>query len=481
MRGSKTVTASIIETYEAFRLIQLKDPWRHFGLAPGQQIFIVNVATSESQGLDTIFAAVKSRINGSEWFVNQSPKEQFNEFHFKESHIIIRSEHSNSASLAGKTAKIVALDETARFKDNSGKASSQMVYDTLARSTKTFGKEGLVLSVSSPIFFNDFQMQLLKTCGTIYMVDNRKYADDYFHDLQQIPGSNYYINPSGLPQSLGYWLATWEMNPHITRESLEPEFLRNPEAAMRDFHAVPSTKIERYYRELARLDNLFDATIPNPIIDIPGKSPASLLKPAFEGKSYRYSLAVDPAFTSDAMGIALSHVQDNKYHIDLAYRFTPTKAHGEIQSEEVQLLIAAILDRFRVTHFTSDTYQYPTVIQFVESKGVPFEQHFVKKAEHDKLKEAIYSNNVTTYTNDILLFELKNLELVKGEKVDHPRGGSKDVVDAVANSIAFLDLLSAAKRPAYRTFDLRPIDAARGGSSARRSSQDRGYRGQPIF
>jgi len=38
----------------------------------------------------------------------------------------------------------------------------------------------------------------------------------------------------------------------------------------------------------------------------------------------------------------------------------------------------------------------------------------------------------------VLVDELKALELVKGEKVDHRRGRSKDVADAVANAVFYL-------------------------------------------
>ena len=33
------------------------------------------------------------------------------------------------------------------------------------------------------------------------------------------------------------------------------------------------------------------------------------------------------------------------------------------------------------------------------------------------------------------MYELRRLELVKGKKVDHPQGGSKDLADAVAGSV----------------------------------------------
>lgn len=448
MRGTKSFIASLIVTFEAFKLIQLKKPWKFFHLAPGQEIFIVNVATSESQGLDTIFAATKARIENSPWFQLQKCSPQYNEYDFYEPHVKIRSEHSNSSSLAGKTSKLVALDETARFKDNSGKASSQMVYDTLSRSVRTFGREGFVVSVSSPIYHNDFQMILLKQCGTIYIKDNLPYIDMFFQDLERIGDSHYYRNPYGLDTYLGYWLATWELNPSVTRESLEADFRRNPESAMRDYHAVPSTAIEKYYREPHRIT--FDTTMTSPILS------DGTLDKAFIGKRFKYVLAMDPAFKGDAMGISLAHVEGNKYIIDLAYCYKPVGENSEIQTTEVMNLIKTLLDRFTISDALSDTYQYPNLIQYIESRHVKFEQHFVKKADHDKLKEAFYQGIIQTYPNDALAKELRDLELIRGEKVDHPKFGSKDIADAVANAIYKLNVgVPGARKPAFTFFDIR--------------------------
>jgi hypothetical protein len=54
------------------------------------------------------------------------------------------------------------------------------------------------------------------------------------------------------------------------------------------------------------------------------------------------------------------------------------------------------------------------------------------KDEHDYLKELIYTENIDIYNSEVLLKELKGLDLISGKRVDHKRGGSKDIADAVA-------------------------------------------------
>ena len=68
MRSSKTYQGSLINTHEAFKLIELGDPASHYGLAEGEEIFLINVATNEKQALDTVFAKTRARINHSPYF-----------------------------------------------------------------------------------------------------------------------------------------------------------------------------------------------------------------------------------------------------------------------------------------------------------------------------------------------------------------------------------------------------------------------------
>ena len=67
MRSSKTFIAGLISTYETFRLLSLPDPAKYYQLAPGSEIFVINVATSFEQALDTVFARCKalSKSNSS--------------------------------------------------------------------------------------------------------------------------------------------------------------------------------------------------------------------------------------------------------------------------------------------------------------------------------------------------------------------------------------------------------------------------------
>jgi len=400
MRSSKTYLASIICLFEAFKLLLMKDPAAHYGISKGHKIFIINVATSEQQAKDTVFSQIESKLKNSKWFMDLKPQIRHQEIRFPDKNLVIRSEHSNSASLVGKTAKCVVFDELSRFKDTQGKNSAEAVYESLSRAVQTFGEEGKVISISSPLYQDELLMRLLKLSKKS-------------------------------PYILGYHLATWELNPNITRESLEHEFNKNPEAAMRDYGAIPSSALEIYFKQPEKIDEAVDLLLKPIVFD-------GVLSSFVSGKpNYSYYLGGDPALKNDSFGLALVHKEGDTVICDLSYRLTPTKER-EISALEVKNLILSITKQFNVQEAVFDTWHFPETLEEIANQGVKVSQSIVRKVHYDNLKELFYTGKIRIPQNEVLINELKNLELIKGNKVDHPKHGSKDLADALANACYLL-------------------------------------------
>jgi hypothetical protein len=411
MRSGKTLLASVMSMYETFQLINMGKPCAYYGLPAGSEIFVFNVAVSEQQAKDTVFAQIKARIDHSEWFQNQDMIEHHNEFIFKtgDGKVVIRCGHSNSASLAGKTTKFAAIDEIARFKDTGGASSAQMVYDTLKRSTRTFNtpahpKDGHLVSISSPMYLDDFQMQLYRS------------------------GKN-------SPQCLTLQMPTWEFNPNITYESLLPEFNRNPETAWRDYGAIPSSALELYFKEPNRIDGVVN---PNYETPFEFNSDGEIVYNWKPKPGAYYYLGGDPAVRNDCFGLAVVHREGEIVVNDWAWRFEPQKLPGQIREIDARLLkdfIIKIAGMCKLEAAVFDTWMYPETIQELREKIGIVEQHTVNKETYDNLKELVYGGKFMLANYEVMTNELKFLELVRGVRVDHPRGGSKDVADAVANAL----------------------------------------------
>ncbi len=71
------------------------------------------------------------------------------------------------------------------------------------------------------------------------------------------------------------------------------------------------------------------------------------------------------------------------------------------------------------------------LMQHFRKKGFKTENLYVLKAQHDLLKEKIYSDRFRCHKNERGQKELCELEL-SNDKVDHPVDGSKDTADGLA-------------------------------------------------
>jgi hypothetical protein len=155
----------------------------------------------------------------------------------------------------------------------------------------------------------------------------------------------------------------------------------------------------------------------------------------FRSKNFTYFEHHDPSVSHDAYAISLGHVEGDKIIIDLAHQILPKLQGGEIDTEELIAFCQMLHDRFpNVAKITYDTWAASALMQNFTKKGLVVENLYIKKAQHDLLKEKFYSGNILSYKNAILEKELRELEL-SGDKVDHPISGSKDVADSVAGVV----------------------------------------------
>jgi len=440
MKGGKTTLVSVIACYVAYLLLCLMDqenPWEKWGFPPGTEVYIINVATSAEQAEDTIYAQTLARIKNSPFFNKIGYKDVNKTISFGETGIKIRCGHSNSASIVGKLCALVELDEASRMRDKGGKSSGEEVYRGLGRSIEPFGQDGRIVSISSPMWEGDIIMRL------------------YRHSAE-------------IPNMLGFKLATWEMNPRISQESLKWEFKKDPDGVQRDFGADPSKPKEGYYRMPSKIEEVFERAKTDgiePAINSEGELRADF-KPDPDGDYYLHG---DPAARNDAFGLALGHRPGkDKVVLDLVYAFEA--GEGEIDVEEVKNVILELVRRgFRIKKATFDTWGAVVVWQALKAKSITVENLWVLKEQHDALKQVIYQGNLEGQFPAKLRDELRQLVLEKGSKVDHPSGGSKDMADAVA-AVTFhcmqeepVEVASAGKdpepeeRPAGRFFGRRRL------------------------
>jgi len=395
-RSGKTTLASIFASYEAFKLLIKPDPAAYYGLTPGSLIFIIVVATSEKQASDTIFREIFNRIARSPFFREFRPRFLNNEIIFPSKGIHILCGTSSSASLVGRNVKLAIFDELARFEESTSKRGAWNVYTSLKRSTATFGSEGYCISISSIRHSSDIMMQLYQQAQTN-------------------------------PKMLALKYATWEFNPRISFEDLQYERQRDPATFWRDFGSVPFAGTMQYFSNPDVIP--FDSSVPNNL-----ELMAKGLTPTFDA-SATYVLAGDPALKHDAFGLALIHeAEPEQYIVDGAYRFAPEKG-VELSPIEIKNFILKVVHLAPVVVAVFDTWQFPELQEEIASTGVLVVNHIVRKEDYDRFKEACYRRTIKLCEYPWLRQEFRQLQIINAKKVDHPPGGSKDVADAVVNSL----------------------------------------------
>lgn len=400
MRSGKTFMGGLISGIELKKLLSVGNVEKHFGLAPHSPIFIFNVAVSATQASDTVFAQLEARLSSSPYFQSlQWDRSVAEEYRIGPIHV--RRGHSNSAAQAGKTTKCVVFDEMSQYLDAKGnKRSGEQVYSILSKGTKTLGLDGKVVSISSPLSEDD---QIIKL----------------FHIAEHVE------------DMIAFWLPTWEINPHLPFDSFKQDFLRNPELTWRDFGAKPSASLEAFYQEPDRIRSVLD-----------GDNcfwPDGSIKP--QDKLFKsYFACADPAVVGDAMGFSVAHWDTNAVIVDGVYRLVPPKSQrakkGEIRESDVKRICANIAHTFPIREFRFDMWMYVGAIQLLERMGVKVTNKRVTLDDHNQLKTAIYSEEVTLPEEEQLEYELSRLELQNGKKVIFERkagvAGHGDMADAVA-------------------------------------------------
>lgn len=415
MKGGKTALAGVLACIEEYSLYKHDDFREHYGLPKGKQVFILNVAANENQAKKTIFAEIEAIINTAPYYQNRpAPQSNQTTFDFAEENVVIQSGHSNSNALVGPLCKAVLMDELDRFAAadaEKGKGSANKMYNSISRNVTPFKQEGKIISISSPMHVN----------GPIIKLFNQTKAE---------------------PSMLGFWLATWELNPNLPFdcETLQIELRKSPEDFWRDYGAQPAHSLEKYYRDRSKIDNIFvrgkKLGLRNPI------QANGTFEEWFRGDPrYTYHLHMDPSVKNDTFGIAMSH-RDDKYVItDLAHFFHP--GEGEIDYAMVQEFLDNLVGRFpTLSTATYDVYLAVQLYQSLQAKGIDTKFLRIDKAEHDALKiETVYTDRLACYESPQLRRELRDLNLVSGKKVDHPTEneeggrGEKDLADSVAGSV----------------------------------------------
>jgi len=410
--SGKSYASSIIIAYLAYKVLCLKNPQGYFGMAKGTQICFLNVSIRAEQSKKIVFGEVKSRIDNSPWFrIHYPPNPEIrSELQFPKN-IVIFPGNSKETFPLGYNIFASVMDEAAWFTETESHDVAEDMFNALhSRIKNRFADKGLLVMISSPRYVDDFIETKMKEAQTNKQIFARR-------KMLWESKPAYCFN--------GKWI---DFEGYKIPEDFKAEAERNPEAFKRDYMALPSLALEPYFKQWDLVERAIDPQLEHPV-DEQGR-----FKDWFTGKGKQYRIHVDLSLKRDATGFCMGHNEEDTVVIDLMLRIK-APVGGEINFSEIRKMIFELRQRgFDIVGVTYDGWQSIDSLQILKENGFNCEVISVDRdtSAYDTCKEKINTGKFRCYRYEPWLEELRRLELVKGEKVDHPPLCSKDVADAVS-------------------------------------------------
>ncbi len=441
-KGSgKDFSARCAFLYTIYKLHCLRDPLAYYGKAHGTYIDLLNLAVNAEQAERVFFSPLKNMMTGSPYFQEMGFELRKKEVEFLQRPIRLFSGNSESEAWEGLDLMLVVLDEIAAFKTD-GQLQGERAQRLSASAIYKMSK----LSV----------MSRFPDVGKCILLSFPRYRDDF---IQQR-----YDESETEPKVLRIKAKTWEMNPLITREQLEPEYARNPIDAKARFECEPPEMIDAFFRDPERVRACFQGqwVIRNEgkpderriLTEIDSLNPVNddgTFKPWFkpsQGDEFTRFIHCDLALKRDRAAVAMCHVPGTRrietgfgqheqlpvVKMDLIHYWEAMPGQ-DIDFSGIREFIALLCKKFPVGLVTFDQWNSVDMIQSLNRRGIYSEMQSVKINHYDNLATCFYDGRFSGYFNHILVEdELLKLQVLENRKVDHPSKGYKDGSDALAGA-----------------------------------------------
>lgn len=454
--SGKTIFGAMVALWELHSDLVLDNPQKTYGLVPNQLITYSLATTQGEQGVQTIYGAVDGFHKNSPWFTHYNAAlkkaaeerklpldkvyvKNLDEIRYLNKSLIVSVSGSNSAALAGRTRKLVVIDEIARFVNTDSRMGVDLVYDTLEASLLTLANHGSrMVCISSPMWDED------KMC--------RLYRDALERKSPNVLCRTY---------------ETWNFNPQLPREHpfIVERYDRDPVAANRDYGCVAPGVESAWIPDGWRIDQCIDKSLVRLITDQNEYSSMVIKNTRTDmvskniihkdlSSTRSIVIACDPGWRSDSFAMILAYVARVRTihgfedHVMIGGNVVwepQKKPKREVDFLNVLRVILECCKFWDVEKVVFDQWQSVSAIQQIRSKGVIAEQIPLKKEDWELLATMIYQKQIHFldpekhgHSSKRLLWELKNLVMKENGKVDHSPSSSSDIAVCVARAVKAL-------------------------------------------
>jgi hypothetical protein len=454
-KGSgKDFISTVACAYVVYKLLCLKDPAVYFGKPPGDAIDIINVAVNAQQAKNVFFKGFKTKVEKSPWFAGKyNPKADSVEF---DKGITVYSGHSERESHEGLNLLMAVLDEISGFATEVGTGNEQgktadNIYKAFRGTVDSrFPDLGKVVLLSFPRYQGDFISQRYESViaekETIERTHTFIMNEDLPHDD---PGNQFEISwdedtilQYKIPRVFAFKRPTWEVNPTRKIEDFKLAFYTDLGDAMMRFACMPTYASDAFFKQKDKLERCMNSR--NPLDSF--RRFDETFKP---DPDKVYYIHADLAQKHDKCAVAIAHV-DKWVSIQVikdyeqvapivvvdAVAWWEPRAEGPVNLSEVKQWIMNLRRQgFNIGMVSFDRWQSFDIQNELQAVGIRTETVSVAKKHYEDLAMMIYEERVAIPMIPILLEEMSELKIMKGNRVDHPRKKSKDLADAVCGAV----------------------------------------------
>jgi hypothetical protein len=489
----KGFAAKIGVSYCLYLAACLHNPQAEYGLAPGSSIYFVIQSVTARLARKAVFNELLEGIRDSPWFAKNFPydKSVTTEMRFP-NNIYITPFPGDDTSVIGLNVMVIHIDELnfmARTEDSAHTRhtgedeydQARKIYLAISRRMRgrfqslgrVPGKIFLLSASNYPGDFTDQKIREAETDPTIYVMKMAQW--------ESIPSSRFcgekFRMLVGNETTRSRVLEEGDEVPDDCRVLEVPieykkEFIKDPEGTLRD--VAGETTESRYpfipYKEeLAALQQEFKIIhqghslflkdeITFEDYFLPGEEDPDfsvIIDSAYfdtlDSTAVDFAGHLDVGLSSDAAGLSIGHVVGfttlpaKTYFEETDLRAPIFQIDGSLRilarpSEEIQFdwlcrLVLYISSLLNLKIMSCDSYQSVMLLQAWQRAKIRCGTQSVDTNLEPwvQLKNAIRTKRLR-YGNALLARELRALEK-DGERVDHPKGGTKDLADSVAGTV----------------------------------------------
>ena len=458
--SGKDTCASLITCYLVHILLCLKNPY-HFLTGfyiDDASLDIINVAYNYEQASAVYFTMFRNRVKRWKWLRSKfrlrasgkdlDPKDNAKEFLEDKSDNMVTiypssimfpnmirafSRHSMAQGTEGMNVISWTMDEAAAMETGSDreKANADSLYDMLRTSAQSrFANKWFGFILSFPRHKNDFIM--------------RKYSD---------------VINGKLPRAFASKGATWEIIPSKTYEQFRDEF-ENPatkQDAETKYACNPPAQQAGFIEyvdkvkdciSLSRLQIVeFEKTYKTLSADakLVGKTIHRYTIPR-QPDTKKFAARVDLGHTNDRCALCIGHLEGNNHVvIDLLTHWQAEPNCPIDIDDPAELLLKIKKELCNIYYVSYDQWQSISSLNRLNRAGIVSNKLSLGLEEYKLFRSCLYSRTIDLLDYPLLTDpstgELVNLQLIDGNKVDHPRNGPNphnDLSEAVVGVTAML-------------------------------------------